>query len=158
MTAEKLIQLKKVSAKSLTENKQQILFTTSQFDLKTNTSEKKYFILNLKNNTKDEVENFNSLYSKPTISPNGKYQLYHKEVQLNKIKSTDIYPDVPESDAKIYNQLNYRHWDKWEDGKYSHVFYRSAKSKIEGVDVMEGLPFDSPQKPFGGAEDYIWSP
>jgi dipeptidyl aminopeptidase/acylaminoacyl peptidase len=28
----------------------------------------------------------------------------------------------------------------------------------EGKDIMEGEPFDSPQKPFGGEEDYTWSP
>ncbi|MFN7012707.1 MAG: S9 family peptidase, partial [Bacteroidia bacterium] len=32
------------------------------------------------------------------------------------------------------------------------------KAKAKGIDIMPNEPYDSPQKPFGGDEDYIWSP
>jgi dipeptidyl aminopeptidase/acylaminoacyl peptidase len=55
--------------------------------------------------------------------------------------------------------LNYRHWDTWEDGAFSHIFYQSTKEEnSELIDIMPGEAYDSPQKPFGGSEDYIWSP
>ena len=32
------------------------------------------------------------------------------------------------------------------------------KEKAKAIDIMPNEPYDSPQKPFGGDEDYIWSP
>jgi hypothetical protein len=38
------------------------------------------------------------------------------------------------------------------------VFYKENIEGAVGVDILGGAAFDSPQKPFGGDEDYIWSP
>ena len=91
------------------------------------------------------------------VSPNGKYVAFSKEVLVKPMLGTDIYPDLPNTTAKIYTDLNDRHWDTWEDGKFSHIFIANLK---EGTvkDIMEDEPFDCPQKPFGGAEDLTWSP
>lgn len=91
------------------------------------------------------------------VSPNGKYIAFSKEVLVTPMNGTDIYPDLPKTTAQIYTDLNYRHWDTWEDGKYSHVFITSVKGK-KPVDIMEDQPYDCPQKPFGGAEDIVWNP
>jgi hypothetical protein len=93
------------------------------------------------------------------VSPDGKWKLTAKEVKLHKVSGIDYYNDAPNSNVLIYDQLNYRHWDTWEDGAYSHIFIQSATdTRDSGIDLMEGEPFDCPQKPFGGNEDYIWSP
>ena len=63
------------------------------------------------------------------VSPNGKYIAFSKEVLVTPMNGTDIYPDLPKTTAQIYTDLNYRHWDTWEDGKYSHVFVTSVKAK-----------------------------
>ncbi len=91
------------------------------------------------------------------VSPNGKYVAFSKEVLLKPTMGTDIYPDLPNNTAQVYTDLNYRHWDTWEDGKYSHIFVASIEDgKVK--DIMEDEPYDCPQKPFGGAEDLVWSP
>ena len=90
-------------------------------------------------------------------SPNGKYVLTSEEVAIQKVKGTDLYPQLTESNMMIYNDLNYRHWDVWEDGKYSHVLIEEKGTGIR-TDIMGDEPFDCPQKPFGGGEDYIWAP
>ena len=51
----------------------------------------------------------------------------------------------------------YRHWDTWEDGKFSHIFLSDVNDTAK-KDFMPGEPYDCPQKPFGGDEDYVWNP
>jgi dipeptidyl aminopeptidase/acylaminoacyl peptidase len=91
------------------------------------------------------------------ISPDGRYVAFSREVLITPMMGTDIYKDLPKTTAQVYHDLNYRHWDTWEDGKYSHVFILDTKSGTTS-DIMRNEPYDSPQKPFGGAEDFVWSP
>jgi len=97
-----------------------------------------------------------------TWSPDGKYLAF----------TADVYPDLPdikataerdrdrEEDpvkAKIYTELLFRHWDIWEDGKRSHIFVMPAGGG-DPVNVMKGADADSPTRPFGGSEEFAWSP
>lgn len=91
------------------------------------------------------------------VSPDGKYVAYSKDVMIKPMNGTDIYADLPNTTAKVYTDLNYRHWDTWEDGKFSHVFVVNLKDGTT-KDIMEDEPYDCPQKPFGGAEDLTWAP
>lgn len=91
------------------------------------------------------------------ISPNGKYVAYSKEILVVPTNGKDIYKDLDKTTAQVYTDLNYRHWDKWSEGKFNHVFVESMKGG-SAKDIMKDEPFDSPQKPFGGAEDFAWSP
>jgi len=91
------------------------------------------------------------------VSPDGKKIAYSKDVLVKKMMGTDIYPDLPGTTMQAYTDLNYRHWDTWEDGKFSHVFITSLADGST-KDIMEGTPYDCPQKPFGGEEDIVWTP
>lgn len=94
------------------------------------------------------------------FSPDGKHILFTKAVPIKKNHSTARHTDLPKSDAYVYDELNYRHWDTWSDGTFHHVFYATyANGKIgEPKDVMADEPYHTPQQPFGGREDAIWSP
>jgi dipeptidyl aminopeptidase/acylaminoacyl peptidase len=72
------------------------------------------------------------------------------------VYGSDFYPDLTKSNVQVYNSLMYRHWDTWEDGKFSHVFLSGINDTAK-KDLMPGEPYDCPQKPFGGDEDYIWN-
>jgi dipeptidyl aminopeptidase/acylaminoacyl peptidase len=91
------------------------------------------------------------------VSPDGKYIAYSKEVLVEKVLGKDKYPNLSKNTAQIYTDLNYRHWDAWYDGKHTHVFIESIKGGTS-KDILKGLPFDCPQKPMGGAEDFVWTP
>lgn len=91
------------------------------------------------------------------VSPDGNYLVYSKDVLVKKVLGTDIYKDLPKTTVHIYTDLNYRHWDTWEDGEFSHVFVVSLKDGA-AKDIMKDQPYDCPQKPFGGAEDIVWTP
>ncbi len=92
------------------------------------------------------------------ISPDGRWIAYVREVLVKPVNGTDLYKDLPKTTAKVYRDLNDRHWDEWEDGKYNHIFIAPLGRKGEAIDLMPGEPYDAPQKPFGGAEDFVWSP
>ena len=98
----------------------------------------------------NDAENFK-------VSPDGKYIAYSKEVLVQPTLGKDIYKDLDKTTAQIYTDLNYRHWDKWSDGKFAHVFIEAIKGGA-AKDLLQDLPYDCPQKPSGGAEDFIWSP
>jgi hypothetical protein len=42
-----------------------------------------------------------------------------------------IFIQNEKSDVQIYDGLNYRHWDTWNEGKYNHVFYKEKKVQRE---------------------------
>jgi dipeptidyl aminopeptidase/acylaminoacyl peptidase len=91
------------------------------------------------------------------ISPDGKYIAYTKEVLVAPTMGKDIYKDLDKTTAQIYTDLNYRHWDKWSDGRFSHLFVENIKGGT-AKDLLQDMPFDCPQKPHGGAEDFVWHP
>jgi len=93
------------------------------------------------------------------ISPDGKKVAFSKQVLVEKNLGKDKYSDTPKTTAQIYTDLNHRHWDYYNEGKYNHVFVANVSEKAENAkDLLEGKTWDSPQRPFGGSEDFIWSP
>jgi dipeptidyl aminopeptidase/acylaminoacyl peptidase len=61
------------------------------------------------------------------------------------------------STGQIFDHLFIRHWDTWSDGRRSHLFVLPAVAGAP-VDVMKGMDADSPSKPFGGIEEYAFTP
>lgn len=93
------------------------------------------------------------------ISPDGKKIAFSKLVHVEKLLGKDKYSDLPKTTAQIYTDLNHRHWDAWNEGKYNHVFVANVGEDVaKAKDLLENLPFDTPQKPHGGSEDFVWSP
>ncbi len=159
MTPEQLIELNRVSAVGLSNDGQRVIYQISTFDLETNERSSKVFSVAVDGGDLKSLEEVGKQVNDKNVSPDGKWKLVAKDVKIQKVSGSDHYEDVPKSDVYIYDQLNYRHWDTWEDGAYSHVFLQSATdAQDSGIDLMKGEPFDCPQKPFGGDEDYIWSP
>lgn len=93
------------------------------------------------------------------ISPDGKRIAFSKQVLVEKLMGKDKYADTPKTTAQVYTDLNHRHWDYFNEGKYNHIFVVNTADKVEAAkDLLEGKTWDSPQRPFGGTEDFIWSP
>lgn len=71
---------------------------------------------------------------------------YLKEVQLEK-SVADLHPDLPKANARVINDMNYRHWDSWVD-TYTHIFIADYREKItSGTDIMPGEKWSAPVKP-----------
>lgn len=91
------------------------------------------------------------------ISPDGKHIAYSKEILVVPTMGKDIYKDLDKTTLQVYTDLNYRHWDKWSEGKFNHVFIEPLKGGT-AKDIMKDEPYDAPQRPFGGVEDMVWAP
>lgn len=90
------------------------------------------------------------------IAPDGKTIAYSQSVQVLKVKGSSKYNDVPQSSGYIFDDLDYRHWDKFNDGTFSHIFITSANNN-DAKDILEGQTYYAPQAPFGGVEDFVFS-
>ncbi|MBK1897259.1 S9 family peptidase [Chryseobacterium paridis] len=114
--------------------------------------------------SKDNGKNWAEFYTigevdNIVISPDGKKIAFSKQVLVEKLMGKDKYNDTPKTTAQVYTDLNHRHWDYYNEGKYNHVFVVNTSDKVESSkDLLEGKTWDSPQRPFGGTEDFIWSP
>lgn len=51
----------------------------------------------------------------------------------------------------------FRHWDTWSDGRRNHLFVMPAAGG-EPVDLTRGMNADVPSRPFGGVEEFTFSP
>lgn len=107
-----------------------------------------------------QLTNYEGGLNNVRISPNGKNIMFSKDVKIDNVLAAEVYSDLPASNVRIYNSLNYRHWDTWEDGAYSHVFIATWENGniTNEKDIMAGQKFDCPQMPFGGIEDMVWHP
>ncbi len=157
MTPELLWKLGKVSALGITKDGKSIVYKVQNYDMDANKGFTKEFIIPVEGGDAVEIVNGASLISDRLVSPNGSHRIATKEVKMDKVYGKDYYPELDKSDVMVYDDLMYRHWDTWEDGKFSHIFLYKG-NEAEGIDIMKGEPYNCPQTPFGGEEDYTWSP
>ena len=81
-------------------------------------------------------------------------------VKRVKIKPTtaDIYPDLPLAKGFVVDDLMYKHWDEWiTDAPHPFIANFDGTSIDAGKDMLEGTPYDCPNRPFGGVEQLSWS-
>ena len=77
----------------------------------------------------------------------------------NPLVKEQQYEDLPKASGMIADDLMFRHWDTWVT-TLPHPFLAAFDGKVSDktVDLLEGEPFESPMLPFGGIEEFAWSP
>jgi dipeptidyl aminopeptidase/acylaminoacyl peptidase len=158
MTPELLWTLGRVTGLGISKDGKFAVYSVSTPHAATNKSSTKTYYIPVEGGTAVELDNAKTLLGDEKISPDGKYLLSHKPVKIKKTLGTDLYPELNQSNAYIFDDLNYRHWDTWEDGNFDHVFVAPVSKPDEAKDIMPNEPHDAPTKPFGDETDYIWRP
>lgn len=149
MTPEKLWELGRVSALGISKDGKSAIYKVSKPNMVENKLNSTYYSIPINGGKATAIEDYKSFLKDKNIS-NGK-TLSHKEVKIEKVLGKDFYSELEKSNVQIYDGLDYRHWDSWNEGNHNHIF-------VNDVDIMANEPYDCPQKPFGGDEDYIFSP
>jgi len=102
--------------------------------------------------TEGKVEGFQ-------FSPDGSKVIVLKSIDFNEIikKNPD---DLPKATGRLVTDLMYRHWDHYVESIQHPFVYEVGDSGIsgEGIDLLEGEPYECPMEPFGGMEQLAWSP
>jgi len=158
LTPETLWKLGRVTPLGISKDGKSIVYKVSTPVMEENKSTSRFYTIPLTGGTPTEVKETKDLLADRNVSPDGKLILSTQEVKTENVLGKDYYPELQKSDVQIYNGLDYRHWDTWNNGTHNHVFYAENKEGATAIDIMKGEPFDSPQKPFGGDEDFVWSP
>ncbi|MDH7598728.1 MAG: S9 family peptidase [Sedimentisphaerales bacterium] len=95
------------------------------------------------------------------LSPAGTHIAFTAEVFLD----TDMAQTRQQLDlvagqkatGRIYDRLFIRHWDRWSDGRRSHLFLMPTDGG-QPIDLMKGMDGDCPSVPFGGPEEFAFTP
>ena len=93
-----------------------------------------------------------------SFSPDGTKLLFISQVKT--VKATaEKYPDLPQASGIIVTDLMYKHWDEWvTTAPHPFVADFDGTSISNITDLLEGEPYESPMKPWGGIEQLAWSP
>lgn len=162
MTPELLWKLGRVSGLGISKDGKYVLYSVSTPNAEENKSSRKTYAVPLGGGDAIAVSNADSMLNNEKISSDGKYLISDAEQKVKSITGADNYPELKKSNVYIFDNLNYRHWDTYEDGKFSHVILspvvNGKADETKAIDLMKGEPYDCPQKPSGGDEDYVWNP
>jgi len=158
MTKELLWKLGRVSPVGISKDGKNLIYKVTHANVEENSFNSKTYQIPLTGGKPVAIESYKDLVSDATISPDGKHVVFDEAVKINKVLGKDLYPTMQKADAYVFDGLDYRHWDTWNDGTHNHVFYAPKENKDNKIDIMQDEPYDAPQKPFGGAEDYVWAP
>ena len=103
------------------------------------------------------------------LSPQGDKIILIAQVKTI-VSTADKYPDLPLASGRVVDDLMYKHWDEWTEttphpflcelksGVTNHESGNKILEVINCLDLLEGTPYESPMKPFGGIEQLTWSP
>jgi dipeptidyl aminopeptidase/acylaminoacyl peptidase len=97
------------------------------------------------------------------FSPDGKTILFTSSVYpdckddaCNSARDTE--KEKSKVKAHVYEQLLYRHWTHWFEGKRAHLFVVPVDGSAAPRDLTPGANYDVPPDERGGSEDISFSP
>ena len=99
---------------------------------------------------------------------------YRSQILLiSTVKTTETtaerYPDLPKASGRVVTDLMYKHWDEWVEAapqpfladltiQYKNEMLIGSMSIGNAKNILAGTAYESPMRPFGGVEQWSWSP
>ena len=94
------------------------------------------------------------------VSPDGNSIIYITTIPVKRPSHLNkLYEGLDKTTGRINEDLMYRHWDQWVDD-YPQIFLARLSSKvdIEHATALIDSTFECPMRPFGGIEEFNFSP
>lgn len=156
-TPEKLWQVGRVTPIGISKDGKSLIYKVGIPSIEENKINSKFYAVPVGGGIATLLEKIDGLVVDKNLTKDGSKKIFDKAVKVEKVLGSDLYPTLTKTTAQVYEGLDYRHWDTWNDGTHNHVFVKDIASGKE-FDITPNEPYDTPQKPHGGDEDYIWSP
>lgn len=109
-----------------------------------------------------QVSDFPLSVSNLVLSPTGDHfavtmDVYPECADLNcTVEKLEEVREAPAT-GHLYEGLFVRHWDRWKEGRRSHLFVTPMQGG-EPRNVMRSMQADTPSQPFGSAQEIAFTP
>ncbi len=150
MTPELLWQVKKVAPVGVTKDQKNLIYKVTSTNVKTQEDTSKTYMISLAGGKASEIEDYKTLLADESLNKSQQYKAETDKVKVQKVFGSDYYPEMDKSNVQIYNELNYRHWDTWNDGNYDHLFVSENKEGSTKIDVLKDEPYS--------VSEFVWTP
>ena len=150
MTPELLWQVKKVSPVGVTKDQKNLIYKVTSTNVKTQEDTSKTYMISLAGGKASEIADYKTLLADDSLNKDQKYKAETEKIKLQKVFGSDYYPEMDKSNVQIYNELNYRHWDTWNDGNYDHLMVSENKENATKVDILKDEPYS--------VSEFVWTP
>lgn len=92
------------------------------------------------------------------FSPDNRKVILLHSIDFNEVIKKNP-EDLPKATGRLVTDLMYRHWDHYVES-IQHPFVADVTEGCikDGIDILEGEPYECPMEPFGGIEQLAWSP
>ena len=116
------------------------------------------WVMNADGSSRSVVSNLEEGIEGFVFSPDEKRVVMIGQVKYGQT-AQDIYPDLDKTTGKVFDDMMYKHWDEWVK-VIPHPFVADFDGSKAGnvKDVVEGEPYESPMRPWGGIESLAWTP
>lgn len=131
------------------------------FFLSSESGSSQIWLMNADGTNRKQVSNLDRDLEGFVLSPDQKQVVVIMGIEVPKIDST-LFEGLDKTTGRLVDEMNYRHWDNFVDD-YPHPylcnFTADGTIDLNSVkDIMEGEPYESPVRPFGGVESIAWTP
>ena len=117
--------------------------------------------MNLKSKKESKVAECERGFEGFKVAPDGKSLVYISTIPVVRPEHLNkLYAGLDKTTGRINEDLMYRHWDNWVD-EIPQIFYvplENGKAQMDKVVNIIDSTFESPMRPWGGTEQYNYSP
>ena len=118
--------------------------------------------MNVKTGKETVMATFETGFEGFKLAPDGSSIVYIATVPVERPETiSKLYAGLDKTTGRINEGFMYRHWDSWVD-EIPHIYLAPVSGgKValdQAVDILDGEPYECPMRPWGGAEQFAYSP